>query len=215
LPGSDKSGQAPASAAILATPLFYAFLAKKWAGPYTPAQMMALKDVNPLTWVSAAGEKTIPGQDEILRASDHPQLLPIFQSRLKQAVSNYSCPRCKTSLLEREYEGAREWHCEFCQGDLLGAGVLERLMARREKTFAPEQIKKAQDWRRKQGGTLLARGLFPAIQCPICGEKMMQAVHNLLTQVVIDRCENPQCQAVWCDGGELETIQMLVENAEK
>ena len=32
-----------------------------------------------------------------------------------------------------------------------------------------------------------------------------------LTRVVIDRCGNPECRAVWCDGGELEAIQILVE----
>jgi heat shock protein HtpX len=206
--------KAAAEAPKIEDPRFFAFRDKKWDGPFTPAQMMALKDINPLTWIAPALAATVPGQDEILRASDHPLLLPIFQNQLKKAVSAHSCPRCKTALLEREYEQALEWHCEFCQGDLLAAGVLERLVARKEKTFTPEEIKKAKEWNKGQKGNLEARGLYPAILCPICGTRMMQSVHNILTQVVIDRCMNDQCQAVWCDGGELETIQIIVENAE-
>jgi Zn-finger nucleic acid-binding protein len=35
----------------------------------------------------------------------------------------------------------------------------------------------------------------------------------MLTQVVIDHCSNDHCGAIWCDGGELETIQMLIMDA--
>jgi Zn-finger nucleic acid-binding protein len=36
----------------------------------------------------------------------------------------------------------------------------------------------------------------------------------VLTQVVIDHCTNDACRAVWCDGGELETILMLIQDAQ-
>jgi len=37
----------------------------------------------------------------------------------------------------------------------------------------------------------------------------------MLTAVVVDRCFNKGCRAIWCDGRELEKIQILVEEAEK
>jgi Zn-finger nucleic acid-binding protein len=42
---------------------------------------------------------------------------------------------------------------------------------------------------------------------------MGKSIHSYLTQVVVDHCFNPTCRAVWCDGGELETIQMIIQDA--
>jgi Zn-finger nucleic acid-binding protein len=103
--------------------------------------------------------------------------------------------------------------CSFCKGYLLAAGILERLITRDEVTFSPEEVKKSKIWRDSQRGPLKDRDHFPEIKCPVCGDPMGKGIHSMLTQVVIDHCSNDKCGAIWCDGGELETIQMIIQDA--
>ena len=105
--------------------------------------------------------------------------------------------------------------CSFCKGYLLRAGVLERLISREEIDFSPEDIKKAKIWRDSQRGPLKDRDHFPEIKCPYCQSLMGKGIHSMLTQVVIDHCTNDKCGAIWCDGGEMETIQVIIEDAHK
>ena len=46
-------------------------------------------------------------------------------------------------------------------------------------------------------------------RCPIDGAKMNK---EALDEIIIDRC--PQCNGVWLDGGELETIKKASEEAD-
>ena len=40
---------------------------------------------------------------------------------------------------------------------------------------------------------------------------MFKRIYTELTRVVVDTCQNENCRAVWCDLGELEKIQILIE----
>jgi Zn-finger nucleic acid-binding protein len=163
--------------------------------------------MTPTTWVCPAGSQ------QVARAADMPELLPLFQQQVQGSVSKNACPRCKVPLTQVQYEGTQVDQCSFCKGYLLRSGVLERLITRDEVVFSPEEIKKAKTWRDSQRGPLKDRNHFPDIQCPYCGNPMCKGIHSMLTQVVIDHCSNDSCAAIWCDGGELETIQMIIDDA--
>lgn len=186
---------------------FMAYQNNQWAGPYSPSQLLTMGFMTPTSWVCPAGSQ------QVSRAADLPELLPLFQRQVQGSVTKKTCPRCKVPLVKATYEGAQVEQCTFCKGYLLGAGVLERLITREDITFSPDEIKKARIWRDSQRGSLAERNHFPDIQCPNCGNPMCKGIHSMLTQVVIDHCSNDSCGAIWCDGGELETIQMLIQDA--
>jgi heat shock protein HtpX len=190
------------------TPRFLLRHDSTWQGPYTPIQMFSLGLITPQSWVCRVGSK------DISRARNSPFLIPLFEAEVGKAVSQHRCPRCNVSMISRKYEGASILHCSFCQGNLLQAGVLEKIIARREVTFSSANIARANKWRQAQKkGTVNDLCDFPAIKCPLCGTPMRKSFQSLLTRVIIDRCANGTCRAVWCDGGELEKIQILIEEA--
>ncbi len=193
-PAPDKSG-------------FMTFQNNQWVGPYTPLQLLTAGIITPSSWVCPAGSQ------QVVKASETAELIPLFQKQVQGAVAQEACPRCKVPLLDTHYEGAEVEQCSYCKGHLLKAGVLERLITREERTFDPEEIKKARIWRDSQKGPLKDRDPFPDIQCPFCKCAMGRSVHSMLTQVIINHCCNDDCGAIWCDGGELETIQMLIRDA--
>ena len=180
-----------------------------WTGPFSPLQLLAMGSVTPSTWVCPAGSQ------QVTRASDMGELLPLFLKQVQGAVSQGACPRCKVPLVMITYKGVQVEQCSFCKGHLLRSGVLERFIAREDGKFDPGDVERAKAWRARQGGPLKNRDLFPAIKCPHCGGPMGKCVHSYMTQVVIDRCSDYKCRSIWCDGGELETIEMLLDDARK
>ncbi len=186
---------------------FMAYRDNQWVGPYTPPQLLSMGFMTPATWVCPAGSQ------QVAKASEAPELLPLFQQQVLGSVTQNACPRCKVSFIDVQYEGSQVEQCSFCKGYLLKAGVLERLITREEKTFTAEEIKKARIWRDTQRGPLKDRDHFPEIKCPLCLNPMGKGIHSMLTQVVIDHCTNESCGAIWCDGGELETIEILIQDA--
>ncbi len=204
---------APAPGSPVGTPLgdkepaFMTFQNNQWMGPYTPLQLLTAGIITPSSWVCPAGSQ------EVTKASETAELLPLFQKQVQGAVTQQACPRCKVPLMEIHMEGAEAEQCSYCKGHLLKGGVLERLITREEITFLPEDIRKARIWRDVQKGPLKDRDPFPDIQCPFCESPMGRSIHSILTQVVINHCSDDQCGAIWCDGGELETILMLIQDA--
>jgi heat shock protein HtpX len=219
---------------------FFAYQDGEWKGPYLPMQMLAMGILTPQVWIAAA---TIPaldgaplspreggcraGRDRrasesrapsapaagIMRACENPLLLPLFKLRTMHSVTERRCPRCKVPLVERDYEGAPTLQCTFCKGHLLGPGVLERLIARREKGFTEAELADARKWRSVRRGSVKVVCGFPDITCPLCGQVMGKRFHSALVKVVVDVCAGRDCRSVWCDGAELERIQILVEEA--
>jgi len=203
--GKQVESRSPATSSA---PLFMAFQENQWVGPYNAEQLLSVGMATPTTWVCP------PGSQTVTKASEVPELLPLFQQQVQGAVSQNNCPRCKVPLLKTIREGSAVEQCSFCKGFLLRAGVLERLIARDNEVPLPEEIKKARVWRDSQRGPLKDRVHFPEIKCPLCQSTMGKGIHSMLTQVVIDHCTNDACRAVWCDGGELETILMLIQDAQ-
>ncbi|MEW6558065.1 MAG: zinc metalloprotease HtpX [Elusimicrobiota bacterium] len=190
-------------------PQFFAHINKKWEGPFTPIQILALDTIKPSTWVCSRDN------DKITRAGDNELLLQLFIKRMSGVVSKNRCPRCNVPLVEKPYEGTFTLHCNFCSGDLLKYGILEKVIVRKDKGFSKDEIESAKTWRELQKTTIAPTDGFHEIKCPLCGSLMAKMFHTILTAVVIDRCVNKTCRAIWCDGGELEKIQILVEDAEK
>ena len=190
-----------------------------WRGPYLPMQMLAMEMLGPRTWIAmnlAEGP---------IRASEHPALLPLFKLKAqaassgqrsrpdRAAVSDRRCPRCSVPLVEKEYEGAPVLNCAFCDGYLLKPDVLGRVIARREKHFTGAEIESARRWRGQKLGRPTEVCGFPDIKCPACGRGMAKQFHSVLVKVVLDFCLSRQCGAVWADGGELEHVQVIVQDA--
>lgn len=186
--------------------LYYVRGDLRWDGPYTIPQLQALGTLNPADWICPMGT------ENVCKASEEPALTPMFDRRIRRGRSSKTCPRCQVRLVERRYEGAQVLHCAFCLGYLLNAGVLERIISRREQGFTSKEIEEAKSWRLRRRGREQPIDGLPLILCPACGGKMFKTLHGLMTAVVIDRCGTPSCRAVWCDGGDMEKIQILVEN---
>jgi heat shock protein HtpX len=185
--------------------LFYANRDGEWFGPSTTTQLLAAGLLNPEAWVCPQGSQ------EVQRACDVPAILPVLRELAPKVDSKHACPRCRMPLMHQTYEGLDVLHCTFCKGTLLRAGHLERILARDEMKFDPQEVANARKWRDRQHGNLKESCGFPEIKCPLCGDPMGKMFHSLVTRVVVDRCANGKCRAVWCDAGELETLQMLVE----
>lgn len=180
----------------------------EWIGPFTPRQMLAKNILTPDTWICPAGTETVT------RAADAPEFLPLLQPDPSASPSKFSCPRCRVPLVQVEYEGAMVDHCAFCKGHLLKAGVMERLIVRRERGFSPEERALAAGWKKSKVQIVDAACRFPPIRCPHCNSKMEKSCHSAMVRLVVDRCNaNPACGSIWCDAGELEAIQILVEDA--
>ncbi|OGR85280.1 MAG: hypothetical protein A2901_09695 [Elusimicrobia bacterium RIFCSPLOWO2_01_FULL_54_10] len=185
---------------------FFVYQEGDWKGPWTEDQILPMNLIKPSTWICPEGSQ------EVVQALEHPAL----GRRLTAGASDkgkHLCPRCMIGLGAKTYEGANIRHCGACGGHLLEKGVMERLVARRDETFRQEAVAKAKAWRSSATHDLQKSCLFPAIQCPLCRGPMAKVFHSDLTAVTVDRCVNSACGAIWCDAGELETIQILVENA--
>jgi heat shock protein HtpX len=185
---------------------YFAFLGEAWVGPYRFTQLLSSGQVKPDTWVCPEGSEAVS------KAGEAPDLSQLFSAQVQEAVAAEKCPHCHVSLVHRTYEGAPVLFCPFCSGYLTDSSVLERIVARRDQAFDESKIQKALEWRKAQKETSL-NGVSGGvtIPCPVCGRLMSKAFHLLLTRVVIDRC--PYDGKIWLDGGELETIQILVEQS--
>jgi len=186
---------------------FFANINGKWEGPFLPSQLLSMELFSPDTWIFRNSD------DKIKRASDEPSLLSLFKQNTLGMDSGYQCPRCKLPLVETSYEGAPASHCDFCKGYLLKSGVLERIIVRRDEEFSEDEIERAKTWRNEQENVRGWNCNLPRIGCPICGKSMHKYIHSVFTMVVIDKCSKGSCGAIWCDGGEMEKIQILVEEA--
>ncbi len=177
----------------------------EWLGPMPIAEIILLPYFSTLTWVARAGTT------DLMRAETVPEFTEHFQAAGDLVGGARACPRCRVGLQKADYEGAPIHACPRCRGALLGAGIIERIIARRNRRFTADEIIRARDWRELQSGGLHELCEFPPTRCPECGGPTHKAFHSYMTRVVVDRCASLDCGAVWYDGGELETIQILVE----
>jgi len=121
-----------------------------------------------------------------------------------------NCPRCKAVLLQDEYEGVPVERCPGCRGFWIPGTRLADIIEKREKAFSIEEIeayRKIHESRREMVNPAAAEAV-----CPQCGAVMQQSRYNYAQEVLIDRC--PQGHGIWLDQGEVEHIQMAVEEEE-
>ncbi len=184
----------------------------QWQGPMNPQDLITGGLITPLS--------PVMGPQELQRASDIPELQAHFDQEMKQKytaeqLSQHVCPRCRVLLVKDLYEGVPIHRCVHCGGCLLTKVALDRIVIRKEYRFDATQIAETKKWRALQIGTIKNLCQFPAITCPLCGDSMAKLVHSELTRVVVDRCMNEKCHSMWLDAGEIEKMQILVEEVSR
>ena len=120
------------------------------------------------------------------------------------------CPRCNVVLVGTEYEGVQVERCPQCRGFWIPGYRLTEIIDKRERAFSLEEIKAYRQAHQSRAG--LVHPADSKISCPECGGSMQQNHYNYAQEVLIDRC--PQGHGVWLDEGEVEHIQMAVEEEE-
>lgn len=121
-----------------------------------------------------------------------------------------NCPRCQGECKTSWYEGVCIDTCARCEGSWLDEGELATIKTAREKTFTRPEIEAIQGVTQKV--VVGKEALAPELACPKCGGQMQRYNYAGASGVVLDRC--PQ-HGIWFDKGELDAVQILVEEWEK
>lgn len=120
------------------------------------------------------------------------------------------CPRCKTNLVGDEYEGVQVERCPGCRGFWIPGTRLADIIEKRERAFSLEEIEAYRQVHELRRG--LVNQADSKTVCPQCGVAMQQNRYTYAQEVLIDRCL--EGHGVWLDEGEVEHIQMAVEEEE-
>lgn len=184
----------------------------EWEGPHTLADLLLLDAFLPSRWVRNTQEKFEAP------ASEFPQIQWALQDKAKgkkpeQRKSN-RCPRCRIPLRENYYEGVLLKICPECDGKLVDAAFMERIIARKEVGFSDHLKAKAKDFEKRfLFDPVLRKKIHsdksPEIACPHCGERMWPRPYNYQYVIPVDKCLH--CHKIWFDGDELEILQILIE----
>ncbi len=112
-----------------------------------------------------------------------------------------NCPHCNSKLEKSCYEGITTDVCNSCGGTWLDYGELGTIIDRRQETFSEEE--------RISTFQTLGVDVSKVANCPKCGQQMEKLNYAINTGIILDRC--PQKDGLWFDKGELEKIQMVME----
>jgi Zn-dependent protease with chaperone function/Zn-finger nucleic acid-binding protein len=185
----------------------------KWLGPFNLEEVLTLQFFTPKLRTRNLQE------DVTAQAHEFPQIRTGLRKLYSQKPLNPSrhnrCPRCRTSLQDTFYEGVAIKACTECGGKLIDAGVMDRIITRKEVAFSDELQKKAQEfkdnfmWNPIHTMKIDMRN-SPHIYCPNCGHKMLPRPYNYHYVVAVDKCLS--CQKIWFDRDELEVLQILIED---
>lgn len=131
------------------------------------------------------------------------------------AGESLRCPACGDDLVPVDYEGVRLLVCPGCGGRLIDAGLVGKVLARREAAYSDGQLRLA-DLLLASGDRLrhaanMARGRVDVtpLACPRCAAPMLRRHYDYSHAVEVDRCS--LCELVWFEKDELEALQILVE----
>lgn len=189
---------------------------QKWQGPFTVAELGTQPWLSPLTWITKGQQPPVD------RAWKEPLINAIFTSRLSQQgnqSTRLSCPACRQSLVEVQYEGTHIFQCRFCSGILIDTDKIPRILARtgRESPCSDRINSLAKAFMAKNQFTnplqkLGARSMnaVPNLPCPQCARPMFRGFYSQAYLIEIDRCSF--CGFTWFDQNELEMLQRLIEN---
>jgi Zn-finger nucleic acid-binding protein len=109
-----------------------------------------------------------------------------------------------------KYEGQIIDQCTLCGGTWLDGGEFEAILISREKKFTEKEIKNAKYLDKIQVVELERRKI---VGCVVCKAPLIKRDLKTASRVTIDVC--PRGHGTWLDHGELERIQILVEEAER
>jgi len=180
----------------------------KWHGPFTILQLQTLDWLEPETKL-----RPVPN-GEMFAAQELPALSYFFQKKNDPLWKiRRICPSCREWLIPQEYEGLYLWRCAYCDGILAEKGKLPRIFVREEKGFT-DRVQRIgalikSDARKKHPLFNLMLDTLGIRRCPKCGKTMNHKFYSYAYHVEIDEC--PNCQVIWFDADELETLQYLIE----
>jgi Zn-finger nucleic acid-binding protein len=108
-----------------------------------------------------------------------------------------------------DYEDVLVETCPGCKGEWLDGGELKKIVQTVEETFTKEEIE-ALDAINETIFTL--DDTTPnQLKCPKCpGVELNRFNYAATSGIALDKC--PGCRGIWLDGGELENVQILVED---
>jgi Zn-dependent protease with chaperone function/Zn-finger nucleic acid-binding protein len=186
---------------------------EEWEGPHALADLIRLDFFLPSRWIRNAQERFEAP------ASEFPQIQKALQDKAKAKKPKRSkkndCPRCRIPLRENYYEGVPLKICPECEGKLVDAAFMERIIARKEVAFSDRLKAKAKDFEESfLFDPVLRKKIHadksPKIACPNCGERMWPRPYNYQYVIPVDKCLH--CHKIWFDGDELEILQILIEH---
>lgn len=183
-----------------------------WQGPYSLEELLFLQNFTPMIWIKNLQEKIEAP------AREFPQIRTSLRNLgLKKPINpakQNRCPRCRLPLGDDFYEGVAIKICRRCRGKLVDAGVMERIITRKEVAFSDYIIKKAKEFEQRflQNPFLTAKTIArrsSRIFCPNCGSRMLPRPYTYQYIIPVDKCLS--CDKVWFDTDELEILQILTE----
>ncbi len=183
-----------------------------WQGPYSMEELLFLRIFTPMIWI-----KNLQEQIEA-PAREFPQIRTALRNLAQKKPINPAkqnrCPRCRLPLGDDFYEGVAIKTCRRCRGKLVDAGVMERIITRKEVAFSDYIIKKAKDFEQRfmQNPFLTAKTIArrsSRISCPNCGSRMLPRPYTYQYIIPVDKCLS--CEKIWFDTDELEIVQILTE----
>jgi len=121
------------------------------------------------------------------------------------------CPRCAGVLNTIIYEGVAVDVCQGCDGVWLDGGEISLINQAREVEFSKEEREAVKKLRAQ-----VQPGFRPSqkpIICPRCDAALDALNYAYSTGIMIDHCS--KCDGLWLDKGELEQIQIVVEEYEQ
>ena len=122
-----------------------------------------------------------------------------------------NCPRCSKPLNAISYEGVTVDSCNSCKGNFLDKGELLQINKARSVTFS-EQERASVEGARCAVITDIKRTDKP-LKCPKCQVDMGSLNYAYSSGIIVDLC--PKCEGLWLDKGELEQVQIVIEEWEK
>lgn len=184
----------------------------KWEGPLSLEELLSLRFFTPKIWTRNLQEGVEAS------AFEFPQIRTGFRNVYRKKPINMKrhnrCPRCRILLRDDGYEGVTIKACPDCQGKLIDAAFIDRIVARKEMAFSEHLLDKARTFKQHfmEDPTRTQKinaAKSPDIFCPNCGTKMLSRPYNYHYIVPVDKCLS--CYKTWFDTDELEILQILIE----
>lgn len=183
-----------------------------WQGPLSIEELLFLSFFTPMIWTKNLQEGIEAPAREFSQIRN--ALHNIGRKKPINPAKQNRCPHCRLPLNDTFYEGIAIKVCPRCQGKLVDASIMERILTRKEVTFSKDLIKKAHEFKQKfiLNPILIKKinpGKSPNIFCPNCGAGMLPRPYTYQYVIPVDKCLS--CYQIWFDADELEILQILTE----